>query len=219
MFALQKQIKMKKIITSLFILSIATSVWAQNKNTAYRIKTNPLSTFVAVEPNINLSLERVFDGEKNRLSFQGSVGYIYDWLIFNSNTDINMNAINGYVVSGEFRNYDKSGFYFGPYLQYKNINASYNYINSTNTTTMQVKKITYSAGILGGYYHSLSKSIGTEFSIGFGFSNKKLSENNVKIKSYTNDSPQYGILLEETGRQPQFIFTYKLTYTLPSFKK
>jgi Protein of unknown function (DUF3575) len=212
---------MKKIITGLFLLSIATNLNAQTKNAEYRIKTNPLSPFVAVEQNINLSLEKVFDGEKNPLGFQASFGYIYDWQIFSKNTNISLNDVNGFVVTGEFRSYDKQGFYFAPYLQYKNIKASYNYVNTNSTSYggKEVSKSTYSAGVIGGYFKKLSKSIATEVSIGLGFSNKNLYENGKLVDKYKDESQTGLILLEQTGRLPQFIFTYKLIYILPHNNK
>jgi hypothetical protein len=213
----------KVIILSAVLATSAIITKAQQANET-RIKTNPLSPMVAAERNFNLGVERTLQGEKNTLGAQVSAGYIFGWNIFDNGSNNSTAAqVHGIVSTAEFRVYGKQGLYFGPYIQFKNIQADYRlkvkYNPSTSTTTynvsMQSQKRTSSAGIVGGYNKYLTKKIGFEVYTGLGISNKKLQDNGVTVEDFEAiDNQDFNLLIERTGRYPQFFITYKLFYKL-----
>jgi hypothetical protein len=202
------------------LLSSASSIFAQ-KNGDIRLKTNPLSPMVAAERNINLSVEKIIEGTKQRpLGFQLSAGYIFNWGTFNNiSGQQNTADSRGFVCTGELRSYDKSGLFYGPYIQYKTITADVVFKPNSIYNDFTAKKTTTSAGFLFGYGFEMAKNLATEFSLGGGISNKSLYENGVSVSAFSRSNDEISFLLENTGRLPQFVFTYKVIYTIPSIKE
>lgn len=206
---------MKKLITTTAILLGTFSVFAQADEKGkpeYRLKTNPLSPAIAYEPNINFSLERFVPKGKNGSGIQASMGYMYDWNLLEKNIDNPSLNVGGIVLTGEYRMYF-SGFFFGPYVQYKNVKgADYKVINNGFTTYHDISKKATSAGFLAGYQFLMGEKIGNEFHFNVGMSNKQLYDNGAPIKEWSAASDNSIVMIDRTGRFPQFIFTYKLFY-------
>jgi Protein of unknown function (DUF3575) len=209
---------MKTILTLILLSTINIATFAQETEFTtdkVRIKTNPLSPIIALDKNINISAEFLQKGIKTNFSFQGSIGYIFDWSNISSASNVSNCTTSGVVLTGEFRTYNK-GFFVGPYLQYKTMESNFNELNPAGLTiasNVSLIKNQYSAGFIGGYYLPLSKKVGTEIQLGLGFSEKRIRKNGANI----TDTGKYidnGTLSmsDNSGRMPQGILTYKITY-------
>jgi hypothetical protein len=212
---------MKKTIASMLLIASTLYLNAQSTNdneaqgqkAEYRLKTNPLSPMVAYEPNINLSLEYFKTGERNNSGAQISLAYIYDWkLLEKSKLNPKLN-VSGMIATGEYRFY-KDGFYFGPYVQYKTVSANqYARVNANNNVEkVDLFKRTLSGGFLGGYQFKVNNNLSSELQFNFGISNKQFYENNIPSDRFEDASDGSFLLIDQTGRVPQFLFTYKVIY-------
>ncbi|MFM2387409.1 MAG: hypothetical protein RL660_2166 [Bacteroidota bacterium] len=209
-------------IATVSILAIANTAIAQDAGVT-RLKTNPLSPMVAAERNVNLSVERTFKGTKNVIGLQASAGYIFGWTaVENSDNLVSKPNVSGFVSTAELRTYFAKGFFAGAYIQGKSITANYTVDNyfppaGGTITTLDVKstKRATSAGVLAGYNFELTKKLGAELYGGFGLSNKQLRDNGRNVDRFDYlDNNEINLLIENSGRFPQFYFTYKLIYTL-----
>jgi hypothetical protein len=217
---------MKKLILSIFVITLScltASVFAQenfkrnkveNKDIEFRLKTNPLSPVVAYEPNLNLSFEKFTKGDKFDNGLQISAAYAYDWQLLEKNELNPQTKINGVILTGEFRLYTK-GFYFGPYTQFKTIKATdYKAIINGQTKIQDISKTAYSGGFFMGYQFDVTKKISSEIQGNFGLSNKQLYTNGTPAKRWDDASTTSFSVIDQSGKFPQFIFTYKLIYKL-----
>lgn len=145
------------------------------------------------------------------------MAYIYDWLLLDKNAKNPTKDITGFIGTAEYRAYFSNGFYIGPYLQYKSVECAgyameyYDYIQSTMVTKrVTISKNAAFGGFLSGYQFKMSKRTGSEFQINLGMSRKQLFQNGTPVERVENPSESAFMLIDQTGRYPQFAFTYKL---------
>jgi Protein of unknown function (DUF3575) len=165
-------------------------------------------------------------GIKDRpISLQINGGYFYNLYIFNNvPRQIGSTKVNGLALSTELRNYTNVGFFYGPYVQYNNINADVALDFGYLQTTIKNNKTSTSIGFLIGYVVDISKRLGLEFTLGGGRSNTKFIENGQSVnsfrftkkpnKDFLNMFSYDDALLEKPGKQLQLIYSASVTYIL-----